>query len=114
MSPKDVSRMEATGESRGQARVRVAERAEELAGSIDQTLDSAEQAIQQTLQRTKISTRAAIGTVAEGIDTTTAYLSDRGMTGVVEDMEALIRRYPLQAFLIGSSVGFLLSRSWNR
>src|ERR1041384_7947224 len=49
MSPKAVSRMEATGESRGQARVRVAERAEELAGSIDQTLDSAEQAIQQKM-----------------------------------------------------------------
>ena len=60
------------------------------------------------------SARAAIGKVAEGLDTSTKYLTDRGIGGVVEDGEALIRRYPFQAFLIGCSVGFLLSRSRPR
>ena len=114
MAQQDERKMEANGESMSRAGAGVAERAQELAGSIDQTIDSAGQAVQHTLQRTKKSSRAAIGTVAEGIDTSTKYLSDRGMAGMAEDIEGLIRRYPLQAFLIGSSVGFLLSRSWKR
>jgi hypothetical protein len=55
-----------------------------------------------------------MGTVVDGIETSTEYFTDRGMEGVIADVETLIRRYPFQALLIGSSVGFLLSRSWRR
>ncbi|MEP6959747.1 MAG: hypothetical protein ABI980_13545 [Nitrospirota bacterium] len=114
MAIKNEYEMEPDGESAGQVVAGVAERAEELVGSIDQTLDSVAQAIQDTLRRTKKSASAAMGTVADGVETSTEYLTDRGMVGVGEDMEALIRRYPFQALLIGSSLGFLLSRSWKR
>ena len=98
----------------GQAAAGVIERVEERVGSIGQTMDSAAQTIQDTLQRTQKSATAAMGTVADGLDTSTAYLTGRGMGGVVEDVEALIRRYPFQALLIGCSVGYLLSRSRQR
>jgi ElaB/YqjD/DUF883 family membrane-anchored ribosome-binding protein len=106
--------MEPTGGAGGQTGAGVAERGEELAGSIDQTIESAAQTIQKTLRRTKNNASAAMGTVVDGIETSTEYFTDRGMEGVIADVETLIRRYPFQALLIGSSVGFLLSRSWRR
>ncbi len=114
MTLRNVYEIEPRGESVGQAVAAVAERAEDAVGSIDQTVGSAAQAIQETMRRTRESASAAMGTVADGIETSREYLTDRGMGGVVEDVEALIRRYPYQALLIGSSIGFLLSRSWKR
>lgn len=92
----------------------LAEQAEELGGSIGQTMDSAAHTIQDTFQRTKETAKAALDTVADGIDTSTEYLTDRGMEGVIEDVETLIRRHPLQVLLLGVSVGYLLSRSRQR
>lgn len=90
------------------------EQAGELGASIGQTMDSAAHTIQNTFQRTKTSAKAAMDTVAEGIDTSTEYLTDRGMEGVIEDVETLIRRYPVQVLLLGVSVGYLLARSRQR
>ena len=114
MVPKKEHDMEPNGGAGGQAGAGVAERGEGLVGSIDQTIESAAQTIQKTLRRTRNNASAAMGTVVDGIETSTEYFTDRGMEGVVADVETLIRRYPLQALLIGSSVGFLLSRSWRR
>jgi ElaB/YqjD/DUF883 family membrane-anchored ribosome-binding protein len=114
MAPKKEYEMEPSGKSDGQAASEVAEQAEELIESIGQTMDSAAQAVQDTIRRTKRSARIAMKHASEGIQNSTDYLTEKGMGGVVEDVEALIRRYPFQAFLISSSVGFLLSRSWKR
>ena len=103
--------MNSSGASVRQARGQVTEQAEELAGSISPTVDSAAHTIQETLRRTQNSACAAMGLVADGLDTSTAYLSNRGMVGVVEDAATLIRRHPLQVMVLGVSVGYLLSRS---
>ncbi|HEV8328417.1 MAG TPA: hypothetical protein VGQ08_13130 [Nitrospiraceae bacterium] len=114
MAPRKEYEMEPSGKSGGQAASEMAEQAEELVESIGQTMGSAAQAVQDTIRRTKRSARVAMKNASEGIQTSTDYLTEKGMVGVVEDVEALIRRYPFQAFLISSSVGFLLSRSWKR
>lgn len=114
MAPKNEYEMEPSAESVDQTAAGVTEQAEELVRSIGQTVDSAAQTIQNTLRRTKKGAAAAIGTVADGIETSTEYLTDRGMVGVVEDIETLIRRHPFQALMLGVSVGYLLSRSWQR
>lgn len=106
--------MESTGTSVRQARGQVTEQAEELAGTISQTEDSVAYTIQDTLRRTQNSACAAMGMVADGLDTSTAYLSNRGMVGVVEDVATLIRRHPFQVLVLGISVGYLLSRSRQR
>ncbi|NWF74913.1 MAG: hypothetical protein HXY51_18020 [Nitrospirae bacterium] len=49
-----------------------------------------------------------------GIQTSTNYLTGKGIEGAVEDVEALIHRYPFHALLIGLSMGYLLSRPWKR
>jgi len=97
-----------------QASVGIADRAEEVIGSVNQTLGSAAQTMQQTLRKTKKNATAAMETVVDGIETSADYLTDRGMEGMVADVETLVRRYPFQALLIGSSVGFLLSRLLRR
>lgn len=114
MAPKNEYEMEPSGESVVQTAARVTEQAEELVGSIGQTMDSTAQTIQNTLGRTKKSASAAMGRISEGIDTSTKYLAERGMVGVVEDVETLIRRHPFQALMLGVSVGYLLSRSRQR
>lgn len=114
MALKNEYDIEPREESLAQTVGGLAEQAEELGGSIGQTMDSAAHTIQDTFQRTKTSAKAAMDTVADGIDTSTEYLTDRGVGGVIEDVETLIRRYPLQVLLLGVSVGYLLSRSRQR
>ena len=114
MAPQNEHDMEPNGGAAGKAGAGIAERAEELVGSVDQTIESAARTIEKTLRQTKKNATAAIGRAVDGVETSTEYLTDHGMEGVVADVETFIRRYPLQALLIGSSVGFLLSRSWRR
>ncbi len=111
MAPIKEFAMESSGTSVRQAREQVTEQVEELAGSMSPTVESAAHTIQDTLRRTQNSACAAMGMVADGLDTSTAYLSNRGMMGVVEDVTTLIRRHPLQVLVLGVSVGYLLSRS---
>ena len=111
MAPIKEFAMKSSGTSVRQAREQVTEQVEELAGSMSPTVESAAHTIQDTLRRTQNSACAAMGMVADGLDTSTAYLSNRGMVGVVEDVTTLIRRHPLQVLVLGVSVGYLLSRS---
>ena len=83
------------------------EQSEELMGSVGHTMHSAA----RTIRRAKDSTSAALDTIADGIDHSTDYLSEKGIVGVVEDLETLVRRHPFQTLLIGISAGYLLSRS---
>src|SRR4026209_294341 len=107
MAPKKEYETEPSRESVVPTAAEVAEQTEHLMGSIGQTMNSAA----QTTRRTKKSAGAAMETIAEGIETSTEYLTDRGMVGVTKDVEGLIRRYPFQALMLGVSVGYLLSRS---
>ena len=114
MAPIKEYAMKPGGAFVRQAREQVTEQAEELAGSISPTLDSAAHTIQDTLRRTQNSACAAMGMVADGLDTSTAYLRNRGVVGVLGNVETLIRRHPFQILVLGVSVGYLLSRSRQR
>ena len=114
MVPIKEYAMKSNGTLVRQAGERVTEQAKELADSISPTVASAAQTIQDTLRRTKNSASAARGWGADCLDTSTAYLSNRGTVGVVEDVETLIRRHPFQVLVLGVSGGYLLSRSRQR
>lgn len=111
MSPEKELEIEPNGKSVLQSVVGVIEPADGTIESIAQTVDSAAQLVQATLRRTERGARGAMKQVSEGIQTSTDYLTGKGIGGVVEDVEALIRRHPFQAILIGFSMGCLLSRS---
>lgn len=114
MVPEKEYEIEPNGKSVVRSVVGVAEQPDALLGSIGHTVDSATEAVQDTLRRTKGGARVAMKSVSEGIQTSTDYLTGKGIGGVVEDVEALIRRYPWQALLIGFSMGCLLSRFRKR
>lgn len=90
---------------------RQAKVAEVCAQSIGRTMGSAAQTVQNTIRQTKKTAQEAVGTITDGIDTSAEYLTARGVGGVFEDAETLIRRHPFQALLIGLSLGYLFSRS---
>jgi hypothetical protein len=48
--------------------------------------------------------------VADTIENAGAYLEEKNLDGMLEDLAGVIRRYPLQSLLAGVAIGFLLSR----
>ena len=114
MAPTKGGALKSSRASVRQAGRSVTEQVEELAGSVGLTRDSAAHTIQDTLRRTQKSASAALGMIADGLETSTAYLHNRAMVGVVEDVATLIRRHPLQVLVLGVSVGYLLTRSRQR
>ncbi|HAP40263.1 MAG TPA: hypothetical protein DCQ94_10975 [Nitrospira sp.] len=63
-----------------------------------------EQAVTQAGERVADKTVAAAARTTHGI-------RQEGVGGVVEDLETLIRRYPMPALLLGLGCGYLLSRA---
>ncbi len=87
--------------------------ADELASSLGRKLESASDLIRDKLPREGRIGDAARA-VSDGLETSGAYLQEQGVTGIIEDLETNIRRYPIQALLIGAGIGFLLSRLSER
>ena len=54
---------------------------------------------------------AASDAASRGVKQASRLLQQQGLSGIVEDLEVLMRRYPLQTLLIGVGCGDLLSRS---
>lgn len=52
------------------------------------------------------TTRAVTGT----LESSGYYLQQQGLTGAIDELESLIRRYPVQALLLGAGLGYALSR----
>jgi ElaB/YqjD/DUF883 family membrane-anchored ribosome-binding protein len=52
--------------------------------------------------------------VADNLQAGGRYLQEHNLGDMTEDLEALIRRYPIQSIVVGFGVGFLLSRATSR
>ena len=53
----------------------------------------------------------ATSAVADTLERGGRYLQEEGLSGIGEDLTALIRRNPIPALLVGIGVGFLLARA---
>lgn len=49
--------------------------------------------------------------VADTLENTGKYLEEEGLSGIAEDVTAMIKRNPIPALFIGIGVGFLLARA---
>jgi hypothetical protein len=49
--------------------------------------------------------------IANSLESGGTYLQDHNFHGMSEDLTALVRRYPLQSFLLGVGVGLLVGRA---
>jgi hypothetical protein len=57
---------------------------------------------------------AAASTAAHQVETAGSYLRDNSFDNMARDLTGLLRRYPLQALLMGLSMGYLLARTMER
>ena len=53
----------------------------------------------------------AATTVAGGLESASTYLKEKDYENLATDLTALVRRYPVQALLVGVGLGYLLARS---
>ena len=56
----------------------------------------------------------ATSKVASGLQASGEYLREHRMGDMLNDLTGVIRRYPLQALLVGFGVGFLMARATSR
>lgn len=84
--------------------------AEHFATRAAESVESAANRVREHLPKDGAAGEAA-DAVARKVKETSTYLQEQGIGGVVEDLEVLIRRYPLQALLLGLGCGYLLSRA---
>jgi hypothetical protein len=56
------------------------------------------------------SVRNTANKVADTIESAGAYIEQKNLDGMLDDVANVIRRYPLQSLLAGIAIGFLLSR----
>jgi hypothetical protein len=53
---------------------------------------------------------SAAKTVADQLESAGSYLQDHTVDNMARDLTSLIRRYPMQAMLVGLGIGYLMSR----
>lgn len=75
-----------------------------------EALESAADRVRERLPQDGAAGTAA-DAVARGVKHTSRMLRQHGVSGVVEDFEILMRRYPLQTLLVGLGCGYLLARA---
>lgn len=105
---KDQARQ--AGSSIKEAVQETASSAEHFATRAAESVESAANRVREHLPKDG-GAGEATDTVARKVKETSTYLQEQGIGGVVEDLEVLIRRYPLQALLLGLGCGYLLSRA---
>jgi len=53
----------------------------------------------------------ATRTVAEGLEGAGQYITDKNLSGMMDDVTGLIKRNPIPALLLGLGIGFLVGRA---
>ena len=109
MEREKLSMEESVGSTLKQAAKDTVESAENISEQAGDALGSAAESFRRRLPEGGTVGEAAAA-MSRGVKHTADYLQAEGMSGIVEDLEVLIRRYPLQTLLVGLGCGYLLSR----
>ena len=87
-----------------------AAKARDTARDVGNTLSEAAESLQDKIRRTGKDAAEVVSTVTDRVRSSASYVQEQGFEGLMDDVGTLVRRYPLQAVLIGVGVGFLLAR----
>ncbi len=109
MEREKLSLEETTGSTIKKAATETLDSAERVTARAGEALRSAAESLRQHLPGGG-KAGEAVEAVSRGVKQTADYLREEGIGGIVEDLEILIRRYPLQTLLLGVGCGYLLSR----
>jgi hypothetical protein len=83
--------------------------ADEAAAALGRKLESAADVMRTRLPQ-EGRTGAVVEAVSDRLEASGEYLAQEGLSGILQDVEVLIRQYPIQALLLGLGAGYLLSR----
>ena len=109
MERDKINLEETTGSTIKKAATETSDSVERMTDRAGEALGSTAQNLRQHLPGAGKASDAAEA-VSRGVKHTAEYLQEEGMSGIVEDLEILIRRYPSQTLLLGVGCGYLLSR----
>jgi len=84
-------------------------KADQMAAAVGERLGSAADALRGALpQEGRLG--GAVRAVTDRLEASGNYLQEQGLSGAIDEVESLIRRYPIQALLLGAGLGYVLSR----
>jgi len=102
----------------------LARRAQDVAGQVGQRAGEAVSGIGEQMENLAERIRergpeegvlgSTASSLAEGLEAGGRYLQEQDFSDMVDDVAAMVRRYPLQAVLVGIGIGFLLGRTGRR
>lgn len=82
---------------------------DQMAAAVGERLGSAAETLRGTLpQEGRLG--GAVRAVTNRLEASGNYLQEQGLSGAIDEIESLIRRYPIQALLLGAGLGYALSR----
>ena len=98
----------------------VREMGEEAAARVGQAASSMGGRIRSAAESVRETTAAegpvahAANSVADKLDRLGGYLEEQNLAGLRDDVEGIIRRYPVETLLAGLGLGYLLARRLYR
>jgi hypothetical protein len=115
---------EDTGSKLQEAASNVGQKAQDVASTVAQKTDDALSAVGSGMSSLASTIRekapqqgmlgSAASSVASGLQTGGEYLQEHGVGDMLNDLTAVVRRYPLRSLLVGFGVGFLMARATSR
>lgn len=57
---------------------------------------------------------AASNRIADTLESGGKYLEEQGLTGMADDLAAMVKRYPIGALVVGVGIGYILARATSR
>lgn len=95
-----------TSQAADQAQVKADQGMDKAASGLGQAADKLRQQGEQ-----RGGTAASVATTtAEKLDSASQYLREKDTNQILDDVEALVRRKPVESLLVAAGVGFLLSK----
>jgi uncharacterized protein YjbJ (UPF0337 family) len=86
-----------------------ANKANEAATTVGKTIGSLANVIRNNAPHEGAGATATTA-VADGLESASAYMRENTFGHLAKDVTALVRAYPVQSFLIGAALGYLLAR----
>ncbi len=101
----------------GKAQEKASEAGEQMHAKTDQGIDTAASGLEQAagmLRQQGEQREGAIGSAAtktaDTLETASTYLHEKDTDQLVSDLEALVRRKPVESVLVAAGIGFVLSK----
>jgi len=89
------------------------ERAEEAVSTVGERMHNLGSTVRERGPRSGLL-GSATSAVASGLEAGGDYLQEEGLSGMYSDVQSLVRRYPVQALLVGVGIGYLMARATCR